>query len=316
MRRFLAALFAVLFAAPALAAPSYNPPFGLWRIPADQMGSLPFNLNGIAFNPDKDSPATVLAALNAIRAAHGHTFIQMVNFADMRENPPGNFQLSTWQARYDQWCPKDASGAKHCLNLQPYVADGTVLGLHIFEYSLAPTILSRKSPDLGQIQQVAAYVKTLWPYMPIALDTARPCTLVGPNWHNNVDLVLITIFTIRLTDYAHGEKLIANDVACANQAGLRYTLGPNPFGGIQNGMTSTSLSNFVHYAEYSLMYPGKVGTIIWRWWPGQAPTVTNGVKSFANFWSENTNPGIGAAMREIQACAANPTPSSCPHGSP
>ncbi len=59
MRRFLAALIAVLFAAPALAgtAPNYTPPFGLWRMPADQAYNMPYNLNGVMFDPSTNTPS-------------------------------------------------------------------------------------------------------------------------------------------------------------------------------------------------------------------------------------------------------------------
>ncbi|HEY2071869.1 MAG TPA: hypothetical protein VGG48_20080 [Rhizomicrobium sp.] len=309
MKTLLAAFFALIaFAAvPAAAgtAPNYNPPFGLWRLPLD--GSAPFNMSTIGFDPATSKPADVFAQLNAARTAHIHVLLTLVDFGKMQEDPPGNFQISRWRARYGAWC------TPQCLNLKPYVDDGTLLGIHIFEYSSAESAAQRATPTMDQIQQVAAVVKSLWPYAPVSVDSAHPCLLNGQDWQGTVDIVAITLFTIRQMDFAHGDALFNREVACVRQLGMRFTLGPNPFGGLQTGMTPTSLSSFVHYTEFSLLYPGSMGTYIWRYWPSEDASVTNGRKTFANFWSEQVNPGITAAMHEIEACAAQRTRQACPH---
>jgi len=314
MRRTFAGLLTALLLLPAIAwsasAPLYDPPFGAWRIPPGLFGSVPFNLTALVFVRPKDSPADLLAALDAARAKKMHMFISLVDFAQLGENPDGSFSLANWKARYDAWCP-----AGHCVNLQPYVADGTLVALHLFEYSRPPDPISHDTPTLDQIRQIAAYVKTLWPYLPILIDTSHPCLFVGQPWSRaDVDLVTITFFTINMTDFARGEAQIDKDVACAKEAGLGYMFSPNPFSGKQSTLSPTGLSSFRHFAEFALLYPGKKATDIWRWWPGDTPTVTNGVKVFANFWSEKLDPGVGAAMREIEACAAHPTPVACPAG--
>ncbi len=314
MRKFLAALLALIVVTPALAAtaPNYSPPFGLWRLPTTARADLPFNFTSIGFEPGRDSPQTVLASLDAARASRMHVLLTLEDFGKMQEDPPGNFQIETWRQRYSAWCPNG-----RCLDLRSYVQDGTIMAMHIFEYSSDESAAQRLTPTMPQIHQVAAMIKTLWPYMPIAIDSAHPCLLTQENWQHSVDIVLITLFTIRQTNFAHGEALLNRETACAQQAGMRFTLGPNPFGGLQTGMTPTSLSSFRHYEEYSILYPGSMGTITWRWWgDDQPPMVSNGKKSFANFWSEQVNPGIGATMREIENCAAQRTQAACPAARP
>jgi hypothetical protein len=314
MRRTFVGLLTALLMLPSIAqsasAPPYNPPFGAWRIPKELYGSVPFNLNALAFAPPRDSPADLLAALDAARAKKMHVFASLVGFAQPANNPDGSFSLANWQARYNVWCP-----AGHCVNLQPYVADGTLLAVHLFEYSKPPNPIENYTPTLDQIRQIAAYVKTLWPYLPTLIDTSHACMFVGEPWsHADLDLVTITFFTNGMPDFARGEAAIDKNVACAKQAGLSYMLSPNPFGGAQNGLSPNSLASFRHFTEFALLYPGTKATDMWRWWPDNTPTVTNGRKTFANFWSEQLNPGVGAVMREVEACAANPTPANCPAG--
>jgi hypothetical protein len=317
MKNILIAMILLAFAAPALAgtvqriAPNYAPPFGMWRIPVDQLGTLPYNFDGLAYDPSTSTPGEVIDALNKARAAHVHIFLTLVQFGKLQENPPGNFSLAAWQARYDAWCPHG-----HCLDLDPYVADGTLIGLHIFEYSKPPTAERRLSPDLDQIHQVAAYVKTLWPHVPTIIDGSKPCVFVGRDWSHAVDIMLFTVFTNRWSDYSRGEAVFNRNIACLRQVGMRFFIDPNPFGGAQDGLPAGALPNFVHFAEFSILYPGSLGTAIWRWWPGDADRKGNGIQNFANFWSEQQNPGVGAAMREVEACALQHTPAACPHGGP
>ncbi|MGH6870805.1 MAG: hypothetical protein ACREHE_04785 [Rhizomicrobium sp.] len=307
MRNLFASLVLLLAATPALAGTvNYSPPFGYWRMPVSQIGAASPNIDGLAFDPATSTPADVFAALDKARAAHVHLFIQLVQFAELKENPPGNFQLSVWQSRYNAWCPNN-----QCINLQPYVADGTLVGLHIFEYSKPPGY-QRLTPDLSQIAQVSAYVKSLWPYAPTIIDTSKPCLFLGQP--KVADILLYTFFTNQLAiSQRRGDGLVTHGIACAQQAGARFMLDPNPFGGAQHGLSPGALPSFVHYAELSIRYPGSMGTAIWRWWPGDSPTKGNGFQSFANFWSEQVNPGVGAAMKEVEACAASPSNATCPH---
>lgn len=308
MNRILAALAVLLWATPALAGTvNFSPPFGYWRLPVEEIGKAPENFDGLAFKPETDTPATVFVALDKARANHVHVFLSLVNFGDLQEDPPGNFSLARWQARYNAWCPQH-----RCIDLDPYVRDGTLIGLHIFEYS-KPNFPRRLTPDLDQIHQVALYVKTLWPHVPTIVDSSKPCVYLGRDWHNAVDIVLLTVFTNPLGNFVRGDALIDRNVACAKQAGLRFFLGPNPFGGAQQNLPDGSLENFRHYTELSIRYPGSLGTAIWRWWPADADRQGNGLQSFANFWSETVNPGVGAAMQEIKACAAHPGDAACPH---
>jgi hypothetical protein len=300
MKTLFAALVALLVTAPAFAgtAPNYNPPFGMWRIPDNMEGTLPYNLNAIAFDPRKDTPATVFASLNAARAARMHVFMSIMDFA----NNSGN-----WMQRYSVWCPNG-----QCMNLQPYVADGTLLGIHIFEYSGA-RFEPAGAPTFADIQEVGQVVKTLWPGMPVAIDTAHPCGLVGQNWQGSVDIVLISFYTGRRDDYAAGDSIIDQDAECATRAGLRYTMGPNPFGGSQHGFLPNGVPNFTHYMEYAMTHASGMGTFVWRWWPGGTQTVSNGRQTVPNFWWDQINPGIAASLQEIQCCAAQRTAAACPH---
>ncbi|HEY1630950.1 MAG TPA: hypothetical protein VGF56_06520 [Rhizomicrobium sp.] len=300
MKRFLIALFALLLASPAFAgtAPSYNPPFGMWRIPLSQAGVLPYNLDGIAFDPDKgDTPATVIAALNQARAAKMHVFMSLVN----------GKQIGNWGSGYDVWCP-----GNQCMNLQPYVADGTLLGLHIVEFGGGRVELPG-APTIQDIQHIGQVVKSHWPYLPVAVDTAHPCSMVGANWHGAVDIVLITFYTGKRGDHAGGDTLMDQSAQCAKRAGLRYTMGPNPFGGSQLGFLPHGVENFTHYTEHALLYPDAMGVIVWRWWPAGTNTVTNGRQTVPDFWWNQINPGIDGALTELQGCAAKRTPAACPH---
>ncbi|HTQ15099.1 MAG TPA: hypothetical protein VMH86_14590 [Rhizomicrobium sp.] len=310
MKRLLTSLVLLLAATPALAGTvNYNPPFGYWRMPVDKIGVESPNVDGLAFDPSVDKASDVLAALDKARAAHVKLFIQLVQFADLKENPPGNFQLSQWQARYDAWCPQG-----QCIALKPYVDDGTLMGIHIFEYS-KPPIPQRLTPDLGQIAQVAAYVRSKWPGVPIIMDTSKPCLFLDPKRQmaGKLDILIYTFFTNELTDTRRGEGMVNNGVACAKQAGVKFMLDPNPFGGTQGGLAPGALDRYVHFTEFSIRYPGSMATAIWRWWPGDSPSKGNGFQHFANFYSEQSNPGVTKAMSEIAACAANPA-TACPHG--
>jgi hypothetical protein len=303
MNKLFLLLLALVFAAPAFAgtAPSYSPPFGMWRIPQNQMGVLPYNLDAIAFDPDKgDTPATVIAALNQARAAKMHVFISLVN----------GKQIGNWGSGYDVWCPNN-----QCMNLQSYVADGTLLGLHIVEYGGGRVELPG-APTLQDVQHIGQVVKSHWPYLPVAVDTAHPCSLVGTNWSGTVDIVLISFYTGKRDDLAAGDRLMSESAQCAKQAGLRYTMGPNPFGGSQLGFLPHGVQNFTHYTEYAMLHLDAMAVIVWRWWPGGTQTVTNGKQTVPNFWWDNVNPGIAASLTEIQGCALHRTAAACPHGAP
>ncbi|HXM00800.1 MAG TPA: hypothetical protein VN932_12790 [Rhizomicrobium sp.] len=313
MIRILAGLLALMLSVPAQAAtaPPYNPPFGAWIVTPDQFGIAPFNATLLNLAQPQTTPATLLATLDAARAARMHIFIAIAR----APVDAGANTVAVWKAEYDAWC-QQGPGGRRCVNLESYVRDGTLLGVHLSEYSRDPSpFRAHSGATLDDTLQIARYVKTLWPYLPIAIDSSHPCILKQQRWSRaDVDLVMITFFTERQANFARGEAMIDEDVSCTRQMGLDYTLGINPFGGVQNGLSGTSLASFRHYTEFALLYPGKQATLIWRWWPNADSNVTNGVQTFANFWSESLNPGVGNVLRELAGCAAHPASASCPAG--
>lgn len=295
-------------------------PFGLWRIlPADwgkAVASFPVAPRFTAAGAG--TLADLQTLLTQARANNMSLILRMGDRAVRRAgvtNPNGTFSLTKWEANFNFACPTDASGKRTCIDLSSYVKDGTIAMIDIAETNGDPADTAKGAPSLAQIKQMAAYVKTLWPYLPVSIDGSHPCDLGTGYTVNDVDYEIINVFTRNSAPdtYAGTEKAIDQGVACARKAGLGYVIDINPLGYTQNGgFGHNSLPTFEHFMDYALMTPGTSGVIAWRNASiATSTTIVQGKKTFVNFWNEKVNPGITAALARIYACAVRPTAARC-----
>ncbi len=301
---------------PAQAQSATSTPFGYFQLPETQSPAMAGNTTELTLQVTKKTVSDLIAMLDSARAAHMHLYIHFVDNGPRANNPDGSLSLAGYKQDMSAFCQQTASSTPNCPNLSSYVQDGTLLGFHLFEYSLDPTPaqVTEGYPTLDYMKQGAAHVKTLWPAVPMVIDSSNPCLLTKQTWSSNdVSSVLITFFTAKQDDFAAGANRFQKNIACMQQVHLGYAWIINPFGGTQQATYENNLPNYRHYLETVLLSPGAaIANLVWRYWPNTGATVTNGAKVFPNFWNEEVNPGVTETIEEIERCAKAPSAANCP----
>jgi hypothetical protein len=287
--------------------------FGLWRMPPELYGTPISHFNApVNFTTLPLNRSNAKAALDRAQA-HGTRLI--ISFQARPQRRDEAFSFQTWKRRIDAFCSTKSTGTTDCFDFDPYIRDGTIVVANLFETNAAPDDEPGRAATLAQIQQAAAYVKTRWPNLVTAVDGSHPCNLALPGiqWsEHDLNLVIINVFSGASRPPAAMKNIIDSGIRCAKRAGLDYIVDVNPFGRARTeGLAPGGIASFETATKHAILSPGSLGIIIWRWWPQSGRTVTNGVKEFPNFWNEEINPGISAAMRRIHQCAALRTNPAC-----
>ena len=138
--------------APRLASAPRSPsgiPFGPFHLPEDQFRA-PFS--GVLRNGSR--PDSVVPVLEAARKAGFKVVLNMFVSRGHVQNPDGSFSLERWKQRIDRF---------RTLNLEPYIADGTLVGNYLLDEPDSRGKWNGKPVPFEDIEAAAQYSKSIWP---------------------------------------------------------------------------------------------------------------------------------------------------------
>jgi len=143
-------------------------PFGLWTMNILEWGPKPFTASHNFINAD-----TLILQINAARAKGHRLIVAMAGGQSSRYITNGQFDLNKWKAvmnTYNKSTLKTAVAAA--------VTDGTIIGNMLIdepETKQWGTTLTK-----AKIDQMATYVKTIFPTLPVGVNHGPPAY----KWHN------------------------------------------------------------------------------------------------------------------------------------
>jgi hypothetical protein len=151
-------------------------PFGLWDVQSGTFASMspPFT----ASIPWIDQNV-VIKELNAFRALGAQIFLNLIGSYRKVTNPDGTFSFALWK--------QNAIDRFKGIDFDTYLADGTVLGAVIIDDHFAPDVWSGHAIPNTMVEEMGAYVKSIWPMMPVAVR-ADPKNMQLPGGWKSVDI--------------------------------------------------------------------------------------------------------------------------------
>lgn len=129
-------------------------PFGPKQLPSKLFGASPFT--GAYVNAG--SPDTLMKRLRLARAGRIHLLIKLAGPRRLFQNQDGSFSLEMWKRNIDRL---------RGVNLASYVADGTVIGAELVNEPHVRGKWGGRMITKEQLEAAAAYVKSIWPYLPV-----------------------------------------------------------------------------------------------------------------------------------------------------
>jgi len=322
-----ATVLAGLTATPCLARPA----LGVWQLPAGLFGqpsehfNKPFAIDDLTIYQGPRGMIDLTNALAGARKTGTHVILGIGPLPRYAAGPGNRFSLDRWEAAMKFWCHAADNGRSECFDFTPYVNDGTLQGLWIMETPRDdndPGLRSGSKPGIATIQQMAAFAKSLWPNVKVAVDTVLPCYLTQNGGKGNIDIAMFEISTRNQLSniegcngatYATGAQFVQAQTTMLRQAGIAYTLGMPVVQGAGPSVQHATLQSFKYYAEVAARDSNALGFLAWLYADPSEPTVSNGVWTWPNFWNEGANPGVTAAVREVESCFAG---GLCPSAPP
>jgi hypothetical protein len=148
-------------------------PFGEFALPPDQFRS-PYT--GAVVPVTRSSVASVL------RAAQDHKLRLVLNLgggASHHINPDGTFNLELWKAQIDTYRDVDFS---------PYVTEGLVLAHFLLDEPGASQTWGGQTVSRSQIDEMAAYSKSIWPSLPTTVRASAEWLRQGDTTYASLDI--------------------------------------------------------------------------------------------------------------------------------
>lgn len=236
-------------------------------------------------------------------------------------NSDGTFSVKQWEDHLAGLCGGQQPSPSACFDFSRYVADGTLVAFHLIENQGDYYEDSTGKPTTDQVKAMSAYMKSVWPYLPITIDTGHACDETASFTPNDLDYEIINISIGNTPSFlATAKQKFSSSSACATASGLGTVFDINPLAktkSVGDALGSNSVSLFEQLMDFALLYPGTDGTTIWRWGDTSGDTIVQGKeKVLQNFWNNSLNKGITAAMKRISQCAAAPSSAACPSTAP
>jgi hypothetical protein len=212
---------ATAIATPSFSATSSGIPYGMWRLPTNEYGSV-FNvaMRNIA-------PTDLLSELAAIKNRGGKIVLMFAGKERNYIGKDGHFSLTMWKERVDRY---------KSVNFDSYVADGTIIAHYLIDEPNDPHNWGGVPVSGATVEAMAAYSKAIWPKMQtvVRVDPGYLVETGGP--YRNLDIAWAQ-YVMRKgspTDY------IQQNVADAQKIGLQLITGMNITRGGSNGGEMTA----------------------------------------------------------------------------
>jgi len=224
--------------------PAHNPPEGFGP---DYTGSLHSGSN----------PACLMAELAAARRTNTQLIVNLTgNESNLRD--ANGFSMTKWKQRVDRF--------RH-LNLDSYIADGTLLAHFILDEPSDKSNWAGHQVSLAEIQEMARYSKEIWPKLPTMIRVF-PEYLRGGDW-KDLDAVRFHY----LARFGSVDDFIARHFGEAEALGLRVIGGLNVINGGsgaskipgRNGKWSMSPDEIRDWGSKFLARPGMCAFFLYEY---------------------------------------------------
>ena len=188
-------------------------PFGMYNLAVTEFRP-PFTgtvLNGT-------DPRHVMSVLEAARKAKVKVILNMFVSPRQIKNPDGSFSLERWKQRIDRFAS---------VNLEPYIADGTLIGHYLLDEPHSRRKWNREQVPYADIEAAAEYSKRLWPGLPTLVRVDPIFLRQAPFQWVYLDAAWAQ-YSVRK---GNAEQYAQQHAAAAKAAGLGLVLGLNVLDG-------------------------------------------------------------------------------------
>jgi hypothetical protein len=261
--------------------------FATDNLPTDLLNSVH---TGTKFGGSLD-PSNILSVLAAVRARGGRVLIKLCRGSDTYvKNSDGTFSFSKWKSLVDRY---------RSVNLNPYIADGTILGHFLIDEPHRSAKWGGKVISHSTLEAMAQYSKQIWPGMNTVTHTQM-------GWLAKTSVVYRHL-DAGLPSYTAGKgdvtKWITTEIGYAKSKGLGLMADMNVLAG---GSSSSGITGY---------------------WPGKYAMSANEIRTYGSVilnqsytcafisWAYNSKyygrSDIKTAMAEISAKARKHTKTSC-----
>ena len=272
--------------APATAGTQSGFPFGPYHLPPANYGSGVYT--GAFLDLSKYSVTDATAVLDTAKSKNMKVLITLAGGGSKFKSVSGNYSSSSFQQAIDRY---------RSLDLNKYVQDETVLGILILDEPQDQNNWNGKTVTLTEIKQAAAYVKSIWPTLPVGVGS-NPSFLKGGNWTAaDLDFVSTPFTEKRLCTSArpgcYGANIgdwIKGVVADAKADNLGLMLSLNVLNGGRGG-TNLSAGSLENYGKLLVGESYACGLIMWKWDPAyfDQQEIQLGLKNIADAAKNNSS---------------------------
>jgi hypothetical protein len=162
------------------------------------------------------NPLTLLADLEAARAANARVMLGLVGNERRYRDDHGHFSFVKWKQRVDRF---------RGINFSSYILDGTVIGHYILDEPHDRNNWGGTLVSPAQVDQLAQYSKGLWPSMPTIVRS-------WPAYLKGYDFKYLDAAWAQYSErFGPIDGFIAANVRDAKSAGLALVVGLNLLGG-------------------------------------------------------------------------------------
>jgi hypothetical protein len=243
-------------------------PFGLWDVQSSTFASMSPPLTASIPRIDQN---IVIKELNAFRAMGAQIFLELIGDYGKAKNPDGTFSFALWK--------QNAVDRFKGINFDPYLADGTVLGAVIIDDHPWPDVWGGQAIANTMVEEMGAYVKSIWPMMPVAVR-ADPKNMQLPGGWKSVDIAWL-----QYNPRTKGPNYIQTQMTqyypqidLALVVGLQVLdggLGESGVSGFSRGTYTMSYNEVMKYGRMLLNVPQACAFFSWTYPPGVSRKFSN-----------------------------------------
>ncbi len=219
-------------------------PFGPFHLPTDLFGDPHYTGSFQALTPE-----TALETLEAARKSGVSLVIHLTGSRRTHQTATGAFSLDLFA--------QGLAAFQH-IDLESYVADGTVVGHLMFDEPHDPSNWGGAPVPYKDIDAAAAASKALWPSLPVGVGGPPSYLAGGAPWAN-----LDFAFAQYLTKHGDVHDWLARETENAADSGLGLALSINILGG--NNRSYVTAEQLVEWGSLLASAPQSCALLMWKY---------------------------------------------------
>jgi hypothetical protein len=181
-------------------------------------------------------PSSAKAYLKNARAAGLKVIISLAADRSVNTNPNGSFSLTRWKQAVDRF--KNAG-------LEPYIADGTVMGNYLVHGPDCATCWGGQKISASTLEEMARYSKSIWPTMATGVGSAPSGTPKARYTYLNFAMALwegphVPSFGLTPEQFRDRETAAAKERGLGLVFGLNYLDGGDGSSGVGGTFTNAT----------------------------------------------------------------------------